>query len=143
LKFSRFAARRLALRALYIAETTQKDLTISAEALTQLRDETSDAKADLKFAKSILDEVFNHQTEIESLLQSVIHNWELERLAVIDRCILFMAAAEMMYLNTPPKVCINEAVNLAKTFGTIDSGAFVNGIMDSLMRKLKEDESKS
>ena len=60
-------------------------------------------------------------------------NWDLNRMAVIDRCILRFAAYELLYMDDiPPKVSINEAVNIAKKFSQEDSGKFVNGVLDKI-----------
>ena len=74
-----------------------------------------------------------HLLEIDRLLAKYATNWALARMAVVDRNILRMGTFELLFDNeTPPKVVINEAVELAKRFGTADSGKFVNGVLDSI-----------
>jgi transcription antitermination factor NusB len=71
--------------------------------------------------------------EIDTLLRKVARNWGLERMAVVDRNILRMATWEMLYSrDVPPKVAINEAIELGKRYSTANSGAFVNGILDRI-----------
>ena len=77
-----------------------------------------------------------HLAEIDGLLQSHIPNWRLERLAAIDRNILRLGAVELRYVEEiPGKVAITEAIRLAERYGSDDSGAFVNGVLDSVYRK--------
>ena len=71
----------------------------------------------------------------ESLVKKHVKNWEIERMAVIDRNILRMSCYELMFLqDIPPKVSINEAIELAKRYGDVDSPRFVNGILDKIYK---------
>ena len=91
------------------------------------------------FAESIVDNAREHQAEIDDELQSASRNWRLERMSTVDRNILRLAAAELMYdASVPTKVVINEAIELAKRFGTTESPAFVNGILDRVAAKVRE-----
>ena len=69
-------------------------------------------------------------------LADVTTNWRLERLGVIERCVLRLAAAELRRGETPPKVVIQEAVHLAERYGSAQSARFVNGVVDALARRL-------
>ncbi len=74
--------------------------------------------------------------EIDSAIESCSENWSVERMSVIDRNILRLAVYELLYcLETPYKVVIDEAVELAKTYGTEESSAFVNGVLDKVYRE--------
>ncbi len=74
-----------------------------------------------------------HQDELDALIARYSEHWRLERMTVVDRNLLRLAAFELLYLpKIPPKVVINEAVELAKRYGSDDSGAFVNGILDQI-----------
>ena len=74
-----------------------------------------------------------HQDELDALIVRYSEHWRLERMTVVDRNLLRLAAFELLYLpKIPPKVVINEAVELAKRYGSEDSGAFVNGILDQI-----------
>jgi N utilization substance protein B len=66
----------------------------------------------------------------------VTTNWRLERLAVVDRCILRLAGAELLQGTTPPRVVIQEAVHLAERYGSVRSAKFVNGVLDALARRM-------
>jgi N utilization substance protein B len=72
---------------------------------------------------------------LDALLAGIADNWSLERMAATDRNVLRLGAYEILYGGTPPRVAINEAVELAKRFGTANSAPFVNGILDKLMPK--------
>jgi N utilization substance protein B len=87
------------------------------------------------FWMELYESTLAHIEEIDRLLESVAENWHLNRMAAIDRAILRMAACELLfYKDAPPKVVINEAVELAKRYSTAASGAFVNGILDRIHR---------
>ncbi len=91
------------------------------------------------FAQSIVDNASGHLSEIDEELQSASKNWRLERMSTVDRNILRLATAELMYdESVPTKVVINEAIELAKLFGTTESPAFVNGILDRVAAKVRE-----
>ena len=85
------------------------------------------------FALELLRGTRRHRPELDSLLSSQADNWSLDRMAVTDRNILRLAAYEIRHTPTPPRVVINEAVNLAKRYGARQSAPFVNGILDGLL----------
>jgi N utilization substance protein B len=81
--------------------------------------------------------VVDHQEELDALIARYSEHWRLERMAAADRNLLRMAVFELLYQPAiPPKVVINEAVELAKRYGSEDSGAFVNGILDRIRQAL-------
>jgi N utilization substance protein B len=85
------------------------------------------------FAQALVDGVRRHQPEIDALISRVAENWRLDRMAAIDRNILRLGAFEMLHCSdVPPKVAINEALELAKRYSTAQSSRFVNGILDRL-----------
>lgn len=85
------------------------------------------------FAQSLVDGVRRNRAEIDSLLARTADNWSLERMAVTDRNILRIGTYELLYTDTPGRVAINEAVELAKRYGTAHSAQFVNGILDRFL----------
>jgi N utilization substance protein B len=108
-----------------------------ARVLRQLRSERRIAEASLPYATQLLDELGGHVQQIDEQVQKALSNWRLERLSVIDRNILRLATAEMMFMDdVPPRVSIQEAILLAEKYGTVDSPRFVNGVLDALMRGL-------
>src|SRR6185437_7275936 len=93
-----------------------------------------------EFANHLFEEVSAAADELDRVVAMHAQNWRLERIALIDRAILRMAAYELRAGKTPPKVAINEAVDLAKTFSSEDAASFINGVLDALRRSLKPDE---
>jgi N utilization substance protein B len=96
------------------------------------------------FAEEIVKGTHKHITKINDLLHQCAKNWSLDRMAVVDRNVLRMAVYEILYrIDIPTSVTINEAIEIAKKYGTDDSGAFVNGILDRVARLTgKLDEGK-
>ncbi len=87
------------------------------------------------FAEEIVKGTYKHLTKINGLIHQCAKNWSLDRMAVVDRNVLRMAAYEILYrMDIPTSVTINEAIEIAKKFGTDESGAFVNGILDRVAR---------
>jgi len=84
----------------------------------------------LKFAQQLLTNILEHREAIDGQLTALSRNWTLARMSPTDRSILRLAASEILYTDTPKPIAINEAVELAKKFGSKDSAAFVNGILD-------------
>jgi N utilization substance protein B len=87
----------------------------------------------VEFARSLVSGVRRNRAELDALLGKTADNWGLERMAATDRNILRIGAFELLYTETPGAVVINEAVELAKRFGTANSAQFVNGILDRLL----------
>jgi N utilization substance protein B len=95
----------------------------------------------LEFAGQLVGCVRERLAEIDDVIQSASRNWRLERMSRVDRNILRLAAGELRHFpEVPVKVAINEAVELAKRFGTGESPAFVNGILDRIAHQLRRDE---
>ena len=94
------------------------------------------------FAEEIIKGTHKHLLKINKLIRECAKNWSLDRMAVVDRNVLRMAVYEILYrMDIPASVTINEAIEIAKKFGTEESGAFVNGILDSVARTTgKHDE---
>ena len=88
------------------------------------------------FAELLVRGTFAHQESIDRMIASTIENWTLKRLASVDKAILRFATYELMYVaDIPPNVTINEAVEIAKSYGTEESGRFVNGVLDRIREK--------
>ena len=84
----------------------------------------------LKFARQLLSGVRENRPELDKEIEQISKNWSLTRMSVTDRNVLRLALFELTYMKTPKPVVINEAIELAKTFGSTDSSVFVNGILD-------------
>jgi N utilization substance protein B len=90
------------------------------------------------FANKLFEGASKHVDELDALIVEHAKNWRLERMAIIDRAVLRLAIYELRIAETPPKVVLNEAVDLAKKFSSEDAGAFVNGILDAVNKTLVE-----
>lgn len=92
------------------------------------------------YVKVLVDGTVAHRAEIDRRISEAAEHWRLERMAVVDRNLLRMATFEMAHRadDVPRKVAINEAIELAKRYSTADSGAFVNGVLDRVKRRLEE-----
>jgi len=89
------------------------------------------------FANELFEGAAKQAAALDELIAKHAENWRLERLSSIDRAILRLAIYEMLSEGTPPKVVLNEAVELAKKFSSEESGAFVNGVLDAFHKSLK------
>jgi N utilization substance protein B len=103
---------------------------------TQIWDDLSVPPDERKLAGTIVRTFAKEQHALDDQLVEVTTNWRLERLGVIDRCVLRLAAAELQGGETPPRVVIQEAVRLAERFGSVKSAKFVNGVLDALARRM-------
>lgn len=89
----------------------------------------------IEFGRSLLAGVRRNRGELDQLLSQRAENWTLQRMAVTDRNVLRLGLYEILYTETPGRVAINEAVELAKRFGASQSAQFVNGILDHFLRQ--------
>jgi N utilization substance protein B len=120
----------VALQALFEVDTVQHDP--DASLLNRLED-TPLPEPGLTFAQSLLKGTLAHLSELDALIQRIAPEWPIEQMAPVDRNILRLAAYEMLHESeTPPKVVINEAVEIAKLFGSDSSSRFVNGVLGTL-----------
>ena len=94
-----------------------------------------DLKGEVAFAEALLRGVIERQPEIDSLIDRRALGWGLDRLSLVDRNILRIGLYELLYGDTPPEVAIDEAVELAKTYGTEKAPAFINGILDRVWKE--------
>ncbi|HHT9155878.1 MAG TPA: transcription antitermination factor NusB, partial [Candidatus Tripitaka sp. YC43] len=131
----RTRARELALQALYQIEIqvggrAAPDKEILEDALRFCVERAEDPEV-AQFAVQLVEGACKTKTQLDEKITSVVENWELPRMATIDRCILRLSVYELLYRkDIPPKVSINEAIELAKKYSTANSGTFVNGILD-------------
>jgi N utilization substance protein B len=135
---ARRRAREFALKALYQADLQGGGHMDALEGLWagMLDAETEGRPADaeeMAFARRVVEGVATRGDEIDALIEKASKNWRLPRMPIVDRSILRLATGEMLLLaDVPASVSINEAVELAKTYGEKESRAFVNGILDRI-----------
>jgi N utilization substance protein B len=127
-------ARELALQILF---QTEFQSPVSLEDLLGLFEERVSADA-LQYTQMLVHGVNQHKETMDQLIQSVSQHWKVSRMSLVDRNIIRVAVFEMKYSHEPlkPQIAINEAVDIAKKYGTTDSGAFVNGVLDQISRGL-------
>jgi N utilization substance protein B len=88
--------------------------------------------------RELVNGVTEHKAAIDDMLQHYLTGWQVDRLSRVDRQILRLACFELVFRNdVPPKAAINEAIELAKHFGTEESGKFVNGVLGRLLQEIK------
>lgn len=92
------------------------------------------AESGVRFAEALIFGVEKHRGEIDQIIEEIAPEWPVDQVAIIDRNILRLAIYEMMGMDTPTKVVINEAVELAKLFGSDSSHRFINGVLGTLVR---------
>jgi N utilization substance protein B len=125
--------RELALRALYEADVGRQPLAAVLERILQEVPER-----ERPFLRDLCEGAWRARGQVDALLAEVAPQWPVDRLASTDRAVLRLAAYELQYTDTPPGAVINEAVELAKAYGTEASGKFVNGVLAAVLRRIRE-----
>lgn len=136
----RHAGRELALCTLYAYDI---DSTCLWEQMLESIAENDQLGVNvIQYARILVDAALKNRERIDALIARKAVHWELRRMAVVDRNVLRIATAELLCFReqVPYKVAIDEAVEIAKAYGTDDSGKFVNGILDSIRRELYRKE---
>ena len=135
----RTLGRECALKILYSVEVSKDGFQESSERFWNNYE--TDISADIKiFSQSLVSGVISNMTKIDEMLDKYADNWDLARMATIDRNILRIATYELLFTDEiPPKVAINEAIEIAKKYGDKDSGKFVNGILDKISKKERKE----
>jgi transcription antitermination protein NusB len=135
---NRRAAREAALKSIYAVEVGRN----SPQDVTKyiIKDTFRDDRDSIKFAEKLLLITVDYASDHDNIIEDHIKNWEVHRLAIIDKLILRMAISELLFFDEiPTKVTINEAIELAKSYSTRKSGNFVNGILDAVLSTLKKE----
>lgn len=137
----RTRARELALQALYQLDI-QGD-SFASDISGFLGDEESDPET-VEFALGLVRGVVAESDVLDKAIANVAQNWDITRMAIVDRNVLRMASFELLFRDEiPPKVSINEAIELGKRFSTKNSGAFINGILDRIKTAAAEADGDS
>jgi N utilization substance protein B len=131
----RSRARGWALHVLYRWESAGGGETIES-ALSKVLQSRRVAPRRVPYIEFLLETLQDHLPEVDRAIQARLDNWRLERLSVMDRSILRLAAAEILFLEEiPPKVSIQEGIHMAEAYGGKDSPRFVNGVLDALYKR--------
>jgi N utilization substance protein B len=127
-------SRESALRVLYQLNITKQD---AAAAFTQFQENFLPEEDVDEFSKRLVLGVAEHCSELDRLIERYSENWRLDRIDVIERNLLRMALFELLYCEEiPPKVTINEAIDLGKRYGSEESGSFINGLLDRIQNEV-------
>jgi len=134
----RTQAREAALKILYAIDITKED---PQKCVDDFWNSQKEAEPEVKhFADAMVLGVCHNMKDIDKTVSKHATNWEMDRMAVIDRNILRAATYELVYASDiPPKVAMNEAIELAKKYGDKDSGKFVNGVLDKISKTKEKD----
>lgn len=139
---SRSRARGWALQALYAWEQRGGGAEMGMPVLQELFANLRVSPTNRPYAEILVRLVATNLPRIDETILASLTNWRLERLSVIDRAILRLGTAEMMFVDdVPPRMCIREMVQLAEKYGTADSPRFVNGVLDAVMRRVAPGEA--
>ena len=124
------------MQVLYAKEIAKEPLDkIKTDLLSELDDEDS-----ITFSDELIARVDENEKLLDEFIVKKVENWEFERIAIVDKIILRMGISELLFFpDIPPKVSINEAIDIAKDFCTKNSGKFVNGVLDAVLDELKQD----
>jgi N utilization substance protein B len=131
---ARRKARELALQMLFQHDMSGNEPDMITDTFEDLQKSKPNTR---EFAVRIFRGTVDHLTEIDEMIQAQAENWRLSRMAVVDRNIIRMSVYEFMHeKDTPKLVIIDEAVEIAKKFGTQKSSQFINGILDGILKRL-------
>lgn len=138
----RYQSRRAALQVLYaldLAAAAGVDLAPPSDEVFDRVAANFDLQAGARaFAEQLVSKVAAHREAIDARIAAHARNWRLGRMAAVDRNVLRLATCELEYTDTPDSVVIDQAIELARDFGTENSPAFVNGVLDAISRGLRE-----
>jgi len=133
---TRRQARELAMQALFYMDMQKNE---SEEMLESFCGCFCTSKKSRPFFMKLVNGVLGTKGQIDALVERFSQNWKINRMSCVDRNVMRIAVYELLYCDDiPPKVSINEAVDIGKKFGTQESGAFINGIMDSIRGALEK-----
>jgi len=134
-------SREFALQVLYQLEISKQD---AVGVLTQFQDHFFKGAERDHFVERLVLGVSEHRQGIDRLIGQYSENWRLDRINIIDLSILRLAVFELLYCeDIPPKVTLNEAIDLGKRYGTDDSGGFINGILDRIQNEMVRKPSRA
>lgn len=135
-KYNRRVLREKALQILYAFELNGEGLTNLINGITS----DIPLNGDKEFTEKLVNSVLSHLNEVDNIIKERLANWDMERIALIDRLLLRIGITEILYFNDiPPKVSMNEVIEIAKDFSTSNSSKFINGILDTFLSELKAD----
>ena len=130
----RRSSRELTLKFLYQSEMNKGNIEEQMKIFIERNSSHGEVE---DFMESLVKSIYKEIEEIDKIIQECSDNWILDRMTVIDRNILRMGTCELLFdFLTPPKVVINEAIDIAKKYGNEDSPEFINGILDKIHKMI-------
>lgn len=130
--------REKAMQALYAFEVSHEPIEMIIENIVS---ELKQHRESFDFARTLILKVVETSGELDAIIKGKVKNWEFNRLAVIDKIVLRIGICELLYFeDIPPKVSINEAIEIARTYSTEKSDKFVNGVLDSVFNDLRSSD---
>lgn len=139
---NRTRARGWALQALYAWEQRGGQAEMAVPVLQELFSNLRVSPQNRPYAEILVRLVGTNLPRIDAMIVEALTNWRMERLAVVDRAILRLGTAEMLFVDdVPPRLVIREMVQLAEKYGTHESARFVNGVLDAVMRRVAPDQA--
>ena len=134
--YKRRLVREKVMQALYAYELSKEPIT---DVMQTIIGDLKNHQDDFEFAKKLINEIIQHERELEEIIKKKVAHWEFDRIAYIDKILLRMGITEFLYFpDIPPKVTINELIEVAKVFSTEQSGKFINGVLDAILDDLKK-----
>ena len=126
-------AREIVLQALYETEFSSDPQGAVIERQIDRREPNPETAG---YARQLFESVLTHRDELDGMIESGLDNWEMDRVALVDKNILRFALAEVLYFpDVPSRVIINEAIEIAHRYSSADAGRFVNGLLDRFIRQ--------
>ena len=133
---TRRKARELAIQVLYQMEMKNAEPRAVFNLFWKVEEVTGDVS---RFTTELVEGVYRNRKEIDQLIEKHSLHWKLPRMAVVDRNILRLGVYELLYLHdVPTSVILNEAIEIAKRFGTEDSKSFINGVLDNVAKEVRK-----
>lgn len=130
-------AREIVLQALYESEFSDQSWETILDSQTRRRESSPDT---VEYARLLFSKTLESAPDLDEKIRSVVENWEMERISLIDKNILRFALCEILYFSdVPSKVIVNEAIEIAHKYSSYEAGKFVNGILDRLLRMYRQE----
>jgi len=134
-KFNRRLLREKTLQVLYAYEMQNERIPMLEQGILS----DIDSQSGRDFSIQLINKVISKRDELDEKISERVANWEMKRIALMDKLLLRIGIAEILYFpDIPPKVSINEVIEIAKDYSTINSGKFINGVLDAILTDLKK-----
>lgn len=128
-------AREIVLQSLYEAEFSDAS---NANVIAEHASRRSSSDETVEFARSLFEKTIENKDHLDGIIRSALENWDMGRVSLIDKNILRLALCEILFFpEVPPKVIVNEAIEIAHKYSSADAGRFVNGILDRFLKQFR------